>query len=136
MKILNRVLAFKSVWVSGEDPRLLLGFLGREYLVASEVDGSVLATLSLADPMGHSKLFKTESRVGIFCSHIRQSLAMSCPLEYKLEQETFLQLQRAVPSEGTSHEPSATGWIPRPCCSDSLGNYLGNYGESCICLKQ
>ena len=53
MKILNRVLAFKSVWVSGEDPHLLLGFLGREYLAASEVDGSVLATLSLADPIGH-----------------------------------------------------------------------------------
>ena len=33
---------------------------------------------------------------------------------YKLEQETFLQLLRAVPSEGISHEPSATGWVPRP----------------------
>lgn len=114
--MLNRVLAFKSIWASGEDTRVLLGSPEREGLVASEIDGSVLATLPLADPMGPSKLSEIESRVGIFYSHIRQSLAMGCPSEAGIifNKTVFLQLLRAVPSEGLSRELSATEWVPRP----------------------
>lgn len=73
--MLNIVLVIKSLWFSGEDRYVLLGFLEIEGLVIFEVEGeidcNVVAIEVLVDFMGFLELFEIELRFGVFYFYIR-----------------------------------------------------------------